>query len=294
VDKTISLILPTRGRSTLAERFMESASKCAEKPRLVEVVVYADEDDPDSHALNSSGLEITTIIGKRDSMGAYNSACYEKSRGDIIVLANDDVAVRTSGWDRKLREADSIDQDGVYLAYPNDLFKGRRLCAFPILSRRTCELLIEPFPRAYQGAFIDYHLLDIFKRLERYGYQRLRYLEDVVFEHMHFRTGKGSFDATYRARRRFDDDETFLRLRDQRSDAVQRLLQAIGSRASPSRRPSRPLPPGQSIIRRMYEFARRILGDKELPVRWRAFLTVWFAGRTLAARGYLPWVRQRQ
>ena len=104
-------------------------------------------------------------------------------------------------------------------------------------------MLGRPFPHEYRGAFIDYHLLDIFKRLERNGHQRLVYLEDVVFEHMHYRTGKGDYDEIYRKRRRFGDDETFLRLRNERSLAAQRLLSAITAtprRARPQPRHGRP------------------------------------------------------
>jgi hypothetical protein len=168
-------------------------------------------------------------------------------------------------------------QDGVYLAYPNDLFKGRDLSAFPILSRRVCQLLGQPFPKAYRGAFIDYHLLDIFKRLESRGHPRLIYLEDVVFEHMHYRTGKGDYDRIYGARGRFLDDETFLRLRDERSAVAAKLVGAIEGKAA-----ARPAPvpansaPGAGLV-------RASLLDSELPVPWRLRLYFWFIARFVAA-----------
>jgi hypothetical protein len=165
-------------------------------------------------------------------------------------------------------------QDRVYLAYPNDLFKGRGLSAFPILSRAACQMLGEPFPRAYRGAFIDYHLLDIFKRLERRGHPRLIYLEDVVFEHMHYRTGKGDFDEIYGKRDRFGDDDTFLRMRDERNAAAARLLAAIEGEEAP--RPTvaaAPTPP---------ELLQVSLLDRELPASWRLRLFLWFVARSLA------------
>lgn len=207
-------------------------------------------------------------------MGDYNTACLEGSRGDIVVLANDDVVIQTRGWDRKLREMHAAMQDRVYLAYPNDLFKGRGLSAFPILSRTACRLLGEPFPHAYRGAFIDYHLLDIFKRLERHGHLRLIYLEDVVFEHMHYRTGKGDFDEIYGGRDRFGDDATFVRMRDGRNAAAQRLLAAIeGGNA--------PLPP-TAPASTPAELLQVTLLDPELPLAWRLRLFVWFLARGLA------------
>ena len=277
MNARISLLLPTRGRPELLRRFLESVLARSERPELVEVVVYADEDDPSSHGFQVEGLEVSTIVGPRASMGEYNTACYERCRGDIVVLGNDDVVIQTRGWDRKLREMHAAMQDRIYLAYPNDLFKGRGLSAFPILSRVACQALGEPFPRAYRGAFIDYHLLDIFKRLERSGHQRLIYLEDVVFEHMHFRTGKGDLDEIYRGRSRFHDDETFLRLRDERSMLARKLIGIIeGKTAAP------PAPPATAPVPEP-GFLRASLLDRELPLSWRLRLYFWFIARFAVA-----------
>jgi ABC-type polysaccharide/polyol phosphate transport system ATPase subunit len=274
MNALVSLLLPTRGRPELLRRFLESVLARSERPERVEVVVYADEDDPTSHGFQVEGLDVRTIVGPRASMGDYNTACFQGSRGDIVVLTNDDVVIQTRGWDRKLREMHAAMQDRVYLAYPNDLFKGRGLSAFPILSRVACQLLGEPFPRAYRGAFIDYHLLDIFKRLEQHGHPRLIYLEDVVFEHMHYRTGKGDFDEIYGKRDRFGDDDTFIRTRDERNAAAQRLLAAIEGDAAPRPLvPAAPTPPGLLKVS---------LLDRELPAAWRLRLFLWFLARNIA------------
>jgi hypothetical protein len=206
-------------------------------------------------------------------MGEYNSACLEAARGDIVILGNDDVVIQTRGWDRKLRELHAAMQDQVYLAYPNDLFKGRRLSSFPILSRRTCELLADPFPRAYVGAFIDQHLLDVFKRLEWRGHPRIVYLEDVIFEHMHFRTGKGDFDQIYGNRGRFADDETFLRLRLKRSAAAARMQAAIEGRAIDA-----------SSISIDDSFLNATLLDRDISPGRRVKLFLWLFARRAASR----------
>ena len=69
----ISLLLPTRGRPELLRRFLESVLARSERPDLVEVVVYADEDDPMSHGFQVEGLEVRTIVGPRVTMGDYNT-----------------------------------------------------------------------------------------------------------------------------------------------------------------------------------------------------------------------------
>lgn len=284
---TVSLLLPTRGRPELAERFMRSAADQAESPGQVEVVLYVDEDDTESHGLSAAGLRSRLIVGPRASMGDYNMACFEQCSGDIVVLSNDDVVIQTRGWDSRLREMDASVRDRIYLAYPNDLFKGRRLCTFPIVSRRVCELLGEPFPRQYQGAFTDYHLLDIFRRLQHRGVDRIRYLPDVIFEHMHYRTGKGRFDDTYRRRSRFGDDAVFIGLREARSRAADGLMNAVAGRSAvptvPNRMPSNCTSPTNPFAG-AFLFLKVFLLDTELPWRWRSFLFFWFWARLIASK----------
>lgn len=271
----VSLLLPTRGRPGLARRFLESAAAQSDQPELIEAVLRVDDEDPQSHGLGAEGIAVRTIVGPRASMGEYNTACLRGARGDIVALVNDDVVIRTQGWDTRLRELDGSFPDRIYLAYPNDLYKRRSVCTFPILSRRTCELLVDAFPAEYRGAFIDYHLLDIFRRLEHASSRRVIYLEDVVFEHMHFRTGKGAWDATYGERDRFGDDDCFIRLRDRRSAQAAVLLAAI-SGSGPQR--------VRDVPQQSVGVLRATLFDPELPGSWRTRLFLWLLVRLIARR----------
>jgi GT2 family glycosyltransferase len=65
-------------------------------------------------------------------------------------------------------------------------------------------------PSEYLNLHIESHLLDIFKRLKLLGYDRIVYLDGVVFEHMHFQLGKTDFDATYKKKNQDHDDWHFL------------------------------------------------------------------------------------
>jgi len=291
----ISLLLPTRGRHVLVERFFASVVETASKLDHIEVILYLDDDDVDSHYLNCDFLKVTRIIGPRASMGTYNSCCYDAAEGDIIMLVNDDMVIRTPRWDEKIIEFDAKITDKIYLAYGNDLFKNGSLCTFPILSRRTCEFLGEPYPKEYLGAFIDYHLFDIFKRLQHAGFDRIHYMGDVVFEHLHYRTGKASFDETYAKRGRFADDSTFLALINDRQKLAYRLLRILpgdGSQDlySPALGAVKKIP--ETLLTAIVAFTQYFLFDRGLPLRWRSYLWIWFIGRYMAARGTLwPFVR---
>jgi len=281
----ISLLLPTRGRPELARRFLQSVAEQSTHPQDVEVILYMDDDDTPSHGIDYPGLKIHRIIGPRQTMGAYNSDCLAKSSGEIIVLVNDDMVIRTQGWDERLRQLDASVADKIYLAYGNDLFKKGDLCTFPILSRKTCEVLQEPYHRAYRGAFIDYHLMDIFKRLEHAGHSRIFYQQDVVFEHLHYRTGKAAIDATYTARGRFDDDMLFVGLAPVRAASLALLLDAINGTgtASASLPAYQPMDKPSNPISAFFLFTRIFLRDTALPPRWRFFMWWWFGARYVAS-----------
>jgi len=288
MTKRISLLLPTRGRTKLVERFFRSVIAQSAYPELIEVVVCVDDDDAASHGITSDQLAVKLIVVPRQSMGAYNSICLQHATGQITIAVNDDVIIRTKGWDEKVRALDARHPDGIYLGYANDLFKGKKVATFPILSCETCEVLGEPYPRLYKGAFIDVHLMDIFRRLEKRGYPRMAYAEDIVFEHVHYRTNPDIVDATYQERSRFGDDATFIALAEARRLEADRLLahisgkivQDVSVRSTPSAEQANFL----GIVPLCF---RKFLCDLDLPVAWRTYLFGY-----MVARFYFDWFRK--
>lgn len=268
----ISILVPTRRRPAIFHRMLSSLFSLADSPGDFEVIVYIDDDDAETLALDVSPWNVVKITGPRQAMGKLNAACYARSRGNIIMLGNDDMVVRTRGWDTRVREEVGRFPDNVYLLYPNDLYKGKKICTFPILSRVTCDSIGDPFPADYRGAFIDIHVMDIFKRLRGYGHQRIVYLDEVVFEHMHYRLGKSEFDATYQERDRFGDDQAFLALNDARGWAVQRLKAIIdGIEPTPQERLISSRPTGGWFL----QLTWNILRGSSSPFSWRIRLFFW-------------------
>ena len=112
------------------------------------------------------------------------------------------------------------------MAYPNDTQTGHKMCTFPIMSRKTCEILSKPIPIEYEGLYIDIHNFDIFIRLKHLGENRMFYLENIIFEHNHFINGEVRPDASYSHKKRFTDATTFISLREIRQFSAKRLLSA--------------------------------------------------------------------
>jgi hypothetical protein len=262
---------------------------CTDRLEDFEVIVYLDDDDETGQEISDDRFSLIKIIGPRLSMGAYNTICLGRASGDFIVLMNDDVIVRTSAWDRMVAELGTTNPDGIFLAYPNDLHIGKRMCTFPILTKKACELLLRPYPEEYKTYFIDWHVFDIFKRLRALGHARIFYLEDVVFEHCHYMAGKAELDATYKAKDYYQDDWTFLNLRPLRQQMAERLAAAIVGRpiADLQDLPASALRPDKTSTV-LLRYISACLGDRVLPIEERLRLFIWLTGRFLRHRKYLP------
>jgi len=269
----ISLLLPTRGRPLLVRRLFNSILDYTADTRSLEIVLCMDEDDTESHRLDEEKLDIVRTIGPRSTMGAYNTICLEKSSGNIIMLMNDDLTVCTPGWDEIIINFCRRFEDGIFLAYPDDMERAH-LSTFPIMSRKTCEILCRPYPEEYDDLFIDDHLFDIFIRLKHAGYNRMFYLDNVIIDHRHFINGKVRPDAGYKHKNRYKDYLTFMALRHLRQASARRLQSAIEGAPLPD------LPKGASIeippanlLRALIRSFSVFMLDRGLPLSRRA---LWF------------------
>jgi len=279
----ISLLMPTRGRRLLAEKFITAAYSRASSPEQLEIVVYSDEDDPDSHSLGSLDVKVVLLIGPRVTMGQMYTSCFERATGDIVVMVNDDVDILTNGWDTFVRKIHARHPDGIYLAYPDDLYK--RKPTFPIISRKCAEILQDPYPTEYLGAFIDTHLVDIFRRIEQKGFNRIHFLDNVQFEHRHYRAGKSAPDPTYLIRPRFNGDRTFASLIDKRVDQAKALISEIKNEPMSLReRYSRRCP--KAIGPKILFVIRNVALDSSLPGRWRSYITAFLIVRAIVGPFY--------
>jgi len=202
-----SLLLPTRGRAAHVEQFVRSVVETAACLEQIEVVLCVDADDPASHNIQCPPLAIKTVVVPPGlSMGLLNEACFQASSGRYVMLMNDDVVVRSRGWDTTISSVCRGYEDNILLVHVNDLLFRDKLCTFPILSRQACQA-IGVCPTEYHRYRLDDHIFDTYCLLAELGHKRIVYLPDVVFEHRNHRDEKAPNDAqAFRS----NDKKTYL------------------------------------------------------------------------------------
>ena len=186
----LSIIVPTRGRRQQLLQFLDSLAGTAAEPGRIEVLLVVDADDRDSQDIRHDRLALRqVVVAPGLAMGALNMHGCRAATGDCLMLCNDDVIVRTAGWDRRIRSVFASYPDDVVLVHVNDGTFKDSLCIFPCVSRRFVELAGGICPEDYLRYRIDDHIYNVFNLLAILGEYRIQYLPDVLFEHHNYAAG---------------------------------------------------------------------------------------------------------
>jgi hypothetical protein len=183
----IVLIVPSRGRPKRAAAMVASVRATASEP--VRIVVAVDEDDetlPQYHELLPTDVLIVAHQGYTGTLNAVGSAAWDHYT--ILGAFGDDVLFRTPGWDLMV-EAE-LATPGI--AYGDDLIHGKNHPSAVFMSSVIAKALGWLALPATSHQWAD----DGWKRLGQEA-GCLRFIPEVIVEHMHPAVGKGEWDATY-------------------------------------------------------------------------------------------------
>jgi hypothetical protein len=211
VAADLLMIVPSRGRpqnvAALLEAWRETATGAAD------LLVAVDEDDPavDQYQLVRAGGSwpaelgrFHLVVGERLRLGGtLNKIAQTQARNYRIVgFMGDDHRPRTQGWD--LDMLDALDELGTGMVYADDLFQRQNL---PTAIAMTSDI-VRALGYMVPGGLVHLYIDDAWKALGE-GIGRLRYLPDVVIEHLHPSAGKATMDDSYRetnSQEQFDAD----------------------------------------------------------------------------------------
>lgn len=187
------VIVPTRGRpqnaARLAKAFEETESLNAE------LVFVADHDDPELPAYHLAAPRLLVYTGQTGTgmVASLNwAASLYADVYDYLGFMGDDHLPRTRGWDAHVLGA--LDAMEPRVAYGDDLLQGGALPTAAFLPSRLVRALGYMAPPALRHLYVDNFWLELGQHLGG-----LRYLPQVVIEHVHPAAGKTPMDERYQA-----------------------------------------------------------------------------------------------
>lgn len=192
------VIVPSRGRPQNIGRLVDAWLDTTLAD--TDLVVAVDEDDPQLDEYQAVRLPFagTLRIGQRQRLGGtLNAAVQEVLDGyygeppTAVGFMGDDHLPRTEGWDSML--VDALTQVGSGIVYGDDLLQGERLPTAAFMTADIVRTLGWMVPPGLVHLYID----DAWRELGR-AMGRLRYLPQVVIEHLHPAAGKAQMDDRYR------------------------------------------------------------------------------------------------
>lgn len=183
------VIVPSRGRPDAA---VELAAAFAETGATARLVFAVDEDDLTCsyymRALDGYG-QTTVHIGLAPStmVRALNEASALFNDTFALGFMGDDHRPRTQGWDRLYVEA--LRDLGTGIVYGDDLLQGENIPTQVAMTSDIVRALGHMAPPTLTHLFVDNYWRDLGAAAGC-----LRYLPDVVVEHMHPIAGKADWD----------------------------------------------------------------------------------------------------
>jgi hypothetical protein len=189
------MICPSRGRPANVARL--AAAWSALSSGVSELVVAVDEDDPELGGYLDVELamrrsSVTLLTGPRLRMvGTLNDIAVPMAgRCFAVGFLGDDHLPQTAGFDGALVAA--LREMGTGIVYGNDLLQGERLPTAVAMTSDIVRALGYMAPPGLIHLAVDNAWLELGR-----GAGCIRYLPDVVLEHIHPFAGKAPLDAGY-------------------------------------------------------------------------------------------------
>jgi hypothetical protein len=188
------VVVPSRGRprniAALADAWTATQA-------TADLIVAVDDDDPtcgEYFDVVASHPRFDLVVGPRLGMvGSLNKvAVAHCEMYDAVGFMGDDHLPRTAQWDQRVCEA--LAEIGTGIVYGDDLLQGERLPTAAFMTSDIIRTLGWMSPPGLRHLYVDNAWRSLGCALEA-----LRYLPDVVIEHMHPVAGKAESDAGYEA-----------------------------------------------------------------------------------------------
>jgi hypothetical protein len=186
--RDLLLIVPSRNRPKSIIRLAEAMKEtCAGDTQLL---VCLDMDDAAHYLPLIEG--VWYMVGEPQQLGSWTNRSVRMYGDGFRFLGSigDDHVPRTPGWDNVV--AATLAEMGTGMCFGDDLLQGSDLPTACFMTSDIVRALGFMCPPTLVHMYVDNFWLELGNALGR-----LRYLPDIVIEHMHFTRGKSSNDAVY-------------------------------------------------------------------------------------------------
>jgi hypothetical protein len=203
VTAPLTMIVPTRGRPTNAAGVIHAWNETGAFTDGAALLFAIDLDDPEHEAylaiaadaaLGGLAVTIHQVPTWRPMVPKLNGAAELRANyiGEpLLGFAGDDHMPRTRGWVRTIM--DQFDERGVAIVYANDGYQGESLPTSWVMRSAIVRALGgRMVPADVEHLFCDNAVRDLGRATDT-----IRYLPEVLIEHMHPVAGKAESDAQY-------------------------------------------------------------------------------------------------
>lgn len=194
------VIVPSRGRPQNIKRLIDAWVETGAEATLL---VAVDDDDREQNAYRwvmetaPNHEQFQLHVGRRLRLaGTLNELAVERVNragalpNDVIGFMGDDHCPRTMQWDAHV--ALTLHNDGLGVAYGNDLIQGPNLPTAVFMSAAIIQTLGYMVPPGFTHMYLD----NTWKTWGE-GMGRLHYMPHVIIEHLHPIAGKAEWDERY-------------------------------------------------------------------------------------------------
>ena len=196
-DTTISILLPTRGRTTQLDKSVSSLINLADNPTGIQWLFGFDNDDIDSF----NWFQENTLPKIEESGGVYTCLSFQPlgyirlheyvnrlasyATGDWFVFWNDDAVMKTQGWDKEITS-----HTGTFCLQAFDTHNKHPYSIFPIVPKEWYNLIGHLSQHQLNDAWLSQiaWMMDIVKQIP------------VEVEHDRYDLTGNNKDATFASR----------------------------------------------------------------------------------------------
>jgi len=188
--RNLVILVPSRNRPDSIAELIKSLDETETESDLIVVI---DSDEPQIEAYLELGCDVLMVEknGKGMAKPLNFAANHYRDKYRHFAFLGDDHRPRTKNWDTIFINA--LDELGIGLVYGNDLLQGENLATAVAMSGEIVKELGGMVPQDMIHLYLDNFWMTLGKDLNA-----LRYIPEVVLEHLHPVAGKAEWDDQYR------------------------------------------------------------------------------------------------